>query len=189
MTNVTTVTTGMVRLSYVNLLQPYAHQPGADPKYSVTVLVPKTDVQTKALIDAAVNAAKQNGVSKTWGGVMPPLVAVCVHDGDGTRPSDGMPFGDECKGNWVFTASSKQQPGIVDANIQPLLDATKIYSGVYGRVSVNFFPYFNSGKKALAVGLTMCKFCKMANRSAIKFQLKKSLAQRYPVHLPRQLMR
>ena len=117
------IVTGQVRLSYVNLLKPYARE-GQEAKYSATILVPKTDTATKARIDAAINAAKQDGPAK-WGGVIPPIVAIPVHDGDGVRPSDGMPFGEECKGHWVFTASSKNKPQIVDLKNKPRLYPTE----------------------------------------------------------------
>jgi hypothetical protein len=146
-------TTGKVRLSFVHLFTPYANQPGQEPKYSTTILVPKSDIATKQKIDAAIQAAMQDGVSSKWNGVRPPVIAIPVHDGDGVRPSDGMPFGDECKGHWVFTASSKQAPGVVDLGINPILNQTEIYSGVYARVSVRFFPYTNSGKKGIGCGL------------------------------------
>lgn len=149
------ITLGEVRLSYCNLFQPRAQQPGQEPKFSVTVLVPKSNTQAKAAMDAAVNAAIEQGVSKCWNGVRPPMPAVCIHDGDGTRPSDGLPFGAECKGHWVFTASCKadRAPFIVDANVQPVLQQSEIYSGIYGRVNVSFFPYANSGKKGIGCGL------------------------------------
>ena len=57
--NNTTVTVGEARLSYVNVFQPYAHNAGQDPKFSVTILIPKTDIKSKAAIDAAIEAAKQ----------------------------------------------------------------------------------------------------------------------------------
>lgn len=151
-TNPTHVVTGKVRLSYAHVFQPYAQRQDQEAKYSTTVLVPKTDTQTKALIDAAIEAAKQAGASK-WGGAIPPLLAICVHDGDGPRPSDGMPFGDECRGHWVFTASSKQPPKVVDANVQDILDQNEVYSGCYARVSVDFFPYNSNGKKGIGCGL------------------------------------
>ncbi|WP_418427936.1 DUF2815 family protein [Anaerotruncus massiliensis (ex Liu et al. 2021)] len=151
--NQNTVTTGEVRFSYTNLFKPRAQQEGADPKYSTTILVPKTDTATKAAIDAAINSAIEQGVGKCWGGVRPPRPAVCVHDGDGPRPSDGQPFGDECKGCWVFTASSKNPPFIVDRGVQPILQQTEIYSGMYGRANVTFFPYANSGKKGVGCAL------------------------------------
>lgn len=150
--NLTHVVTGKVRFSYMHVFQPYAQQQGADPKYSTTILVHKSDLQTKALIDAAIEAAKQQGASK-WGGVIPPILAICVHDGDGVRPSDGMPFGEECRGHWVFTASSKQPPKVVDAQVQPVLDQNEVYSGCYGRASVDFFAYNSAGKKGVGCGL------------------------------------
>lgn len=151
--NNNTITIGEVRLSYCSLFQARAQQQGAEPKFSTTVLVPKSNLQAKAAMDAAINAAIEAGVSKCWNGVRPPQPAICVHDGDGPRPSDGQPFGEECRGMWVFTASSKQAPFVVDANVQPIIQQADVYSGMYGRVSVNFFAYFNSGKKGIGCGL------------------------------------
>lgn len=147
----TRVVTGEVRFSYVNLLKPRASMQGGEEKYSVTILLPKSDVATKQRIDAAIEAAKQVGKSKSWNGVIPPMVSIPVHDGDGVKPSDGMPFGEECKGHWVFSASTKvdQPPVIVDINQNPIINPTEIYSGMYGRIAVNFGPYSNAGKKGI----------------------------------------
>jgi len=154
--NSTRVVTGEARLSYVNLLNPRAPLSGGEPKYSVTILVPKSDVATKQRIDAAIEVAKQIGKDKKWNGVIPPMVAIPVYDGDGVKPSDGMPFGEECKGHWVFSASSKvdQPPKIVDANLNPIMDPTEVYSGMYGRVAVNFAPYAAQGKKGIGCYLS-----------------------------------
>lgn len=151
--NPTNVTTGQVRLSYVHLFKPHANQPGQEPKYSTTLLIPKSDIATKQRIDVAIQAAIQAGVTGKWNGVRPPQVPTPVHDGDGVRPSDGMPFGPECKGHWVMTASSTQQQAIVDANLNPIIDQSEVYSGMYARVNVNFFAYFNTGKKGVGCGL------------------------------------
>lgn len=146
------ITINGVRFSYCHLFQPQ-QRPGQDPKYSVTVLVPKTNTGAKAAIDQAVNSAIEAGTTKAWGGVRPPQPAMCVHDGDGVRPSDGMPFGDECKGCWVFTASSKDQPFVVDSQVQSIIDPTQVYSGMWGNVSVGFFAYNSNGKKGIGCGL------------------------------------
>lgn len=151
--NVLGLTTGKVRLSYVHVFTPYSSQAGADPKYSVTILLPKSDVATKQKIDMAINAAIQEGVASKWNGVRPPMLSTPIYDGDGVRPSDGMPFADECKGHWVFTASSKQAPQVVDLGINPILNQSEVYSGMYGRVSVRFFPYSSNGKKGIGCGL------------------------------------
>lgn len=152
-TNPCTLTTGEVRFSYLHVFQPYAQQQGAEPKYSVTLLIPKTDVATKGLIDAAINAATNNGVGSKWNGIRPPQLRISVHDGDGGRPSDGMPFGDECKGHWVVTASNKNAPFVVDANVQPILQQNEVYSGMYGRASITLFPYASNGRKGVGCAL------------------------------------
>lgn len=149
----TQVVTGKVRLSYAHLTKPYAHQPNQEPKFSTTLLIPKSDVATKQKIDAAMQAAIQQGVTDKWNGARPPIIAIPIHDGDGTRPSDGMPFGEECKGHWVMTASSKSRPEVVDLNLQPIMSESDIYSGMYARVSMNFFPYAVQGKKGVGCGL------------------------------------
>lgn len=149
------ITTGKVRLSFVHLFKPYAFQPGQEEKYSTTILVPKSDVATKQSIDSAIAEATERGVKDKWNGVRPPVLNIPVYDGDGVRPSDGMPFGDECKGHWVFTASAKADypPEVVDKHVQPILNQSEIYSGVYARVCVNFYPYMFGGKKGIGVGL------------------------------------
>ena len=58
MDNVMNVTTGEVRMSYVHLFKPYAAMQGQEEKYSVTVLVPKTDTDTMNRIQAAIEAAQ-----------------------------------------------------------------------------------------------------------------------------------
>ncbi len=148
------VMTGKARLSYVHLLTPHANSNGGEEKYSVTILVPKADAATKRRIDAAVEVAAQKGAKELWGG-RPPRIAVPVYDGDGVRPSDGMPFGEECKGCWVFTASAKadRPPQVIDAATNPLIQAGEVYSGMYGRAIVSFFPYAAQGKKGVGCGL------------------------------------
>lgn len=151
-TNSTTVTTGEVRLSFVHLFQPHANQPGQEPKYSTTILIPKTDAATMQRVHAAINAAVEKGVAGIWSGARPPQPKTPLWDGDGVR-QNGEPFGPECKGHWVLTASSKQQQQVVDAQMGPVIDQTRVYSGVYGRVNINFFPFSNSGNRGIGAGL------------------------------------
>lgn len=155
MNELTNVTTGEVRLSYVHLFKPYAHQPGQEEKYSTTVLVPKTDADTMSRIHAAIEAAKQRGISEKWNGQCPPILPTPVYDGDGVRPSDGMEYGVECKGHWVFTASAKVDypPEVVDSQGNPIINQSEVYSGMYGKVNVNFYPYAFGGKKGIGCGL------------------------------------
>lgn len=150
----TNVTTGEVRLSYVHLFKPYSAQPDQDAKYSVTILIPKSDTATKARIDAAIAAATQRGSQDKWNGVVPPILKTPLSDGDGVR-QDGTPFGPECRGHWIMTArsSADRPPEVVDAQLQPILSQSEVYSGIYGRVNVEFFPYFNAGNKGIGCSL------------------------------------
>lgn len=147
------VLTGEVRLSYCSLTTPRAVQQGAEPKYSVTMLIPKTDAATKADIDQSIQAAVAEGVAKAWNGARPANIRVPIYDGDGVRPS-GEAFGDECKGHWVMTTSSKLKPQVVDiSNISCELSPSDIYSGMYARVTFRFFAYSNSGNRGVGCGL------------------------------------
>lgn len=145
-----TIVTGEARLSYVNIFTPRTSQNGGDPKYSITVLIPKTDIATKQAIDNAIQQAMQEAINN--GIQLPPSPAIPIHDGDGIR-QNGEEYGTECKGHWVFTASSKNKPEVVDTNVQPILSPTAVYSGCYGRVSVRFYPYNSNGRKGIGCGL------------------------------------
>ena len=146
------VVTGKVRFSYVSLMMPKMDLNGKE-KYSVTALLPKSDIQSKQAIDAAIQQAIADGTNGIWKGLVPPQIPTPIHDGDGVK-QDGTPYGPECKGHWVFTASTNAnpqypKPEIVDATGQSILQATEVYSGMYGRLSVTFAPYFSAGKKGI----------------------------------------
>ena len=143
-----------VRFSFVNLLSPKAPQSGGDPKYSATILLPKHDLAGKQRLDAAIEAAIQAGIPSKWGGVRPAQPNIPIHDRDGLRPG-GEPFGPECKWHWVFTASANLNypPQVVGSDLQPIMNAAEIYSGMYGNVSIRTFPYFAVGKKGVGLGL------------------------------------
>ena len=86
-----------------------------------------------------------------------------IYDGDSVRPSDGMPFGDECKGHYVLTASTKADypPEVVDQNLNPIINQSDVYSGIFARVSVSFFAYSYAGKKGIGCALNVVQ--KMAD--------------------------
>lgn len=148
----TKVLTGECRLSYANLVTPRAVQQGGEEKYSVTILIPKTDVATIADIRASIEAAALKGINEKWGGVRPQIASI-LHDGDGVKPDAGTPYRDECKGHWVLNASSNNQPQVVDqSNLKCQLAPQDIYSGMYARVTLNFYAYKNR-KTGVGCGL------------------------------------
>jgi hypothetical protein len=151
----TRVVTGKVRLSYVHLFEPYSNSPEQEAKYSTTILIPKSDTVTLDKIRAAQAAAAEDGKTKTFGGRVPTNLKTTLHDGDEEADLERNP---EYAGHYYMAMSSKTRPGVVDADLQPVLDPTAVYSGCYARVSINAFPYSNSGNKGISFGLNNVQF-------------------------------
>lgn len=148
----TKVVTGKVRFSYCNVWEPREPQGGGDPKYSVTLLIPKSDTVTVKKIFDAMMEARENYCARNGANSLPQKPNHTLHDGDGTRDS-GEPYGPECAGCYVITVSSKQKPVIVDAFRNEITDPAEVYSGCYGRAAINFYGYNSSGKKGISAGL------------------------------------
>lgn len=143
-------TTNLVRLSYVNVFDPKENQQGVK-KYSVTCLLPKSDVDGYKSLMAAINAeiaAEKDGKLK---GVIQPKLP--IHDGDGASPT-GQAYGEECKGHWVFTASAGENypPQIMDQRVQPIMDRSLVYSGCWAHVALSIYAY-NNQSKGIGFGL------------------------------------
>ncbi len=146
-TNNTKVVTGIVRLSYEHVWEP-ASINGSNPKYSVSLIIPKDDVKTIAAINQAVDNAIKDGAAK-FGGKIPPKGALKLPLRDGDTERD-----DEAYRNAYFVnANSTTAPQIVDRAVQPILDRNEVYSGCYARVSINFYAFNSNGNKGVACGL------------------------------------
>ena len=150
--NPTKVITGVnTRWSYVNAWESKSINGGA-PKYSVSLIIPKSDTKTIEKIQAAIQAAYDEGQGKLKGnGKSVPALSVLktpLRDGDAERPDDEA-YAD----SYFINANSGTAPGIVDADRQPILDRSEVYSGVYGRASINFYAFNSNGNKGIACGL------------------------------------
>ena len=149
----TKVITGVnTRFSYANVWEPKVPLGGGKPKFSVSLIIPKSDTKTIAAINDAIQAAYEEGETKLkgTGKVVPPLdsLRVALRDGDKDRPGDPA-----YANSYFINANSDTAPGIVDANCNPILDRSECYSGVYGRASINFYAYNSNGSKGIAAGL------------------------------------
>ena len=155
--NPTKVITGKsTRFSYLVVNEPKAIN-GGTPKYSVSLIIPKSDTETVAKIKKAIEQAKKDSVSK-WGqsklkgnGKSVPTLKVLktpLRDGDEERPDDPA-YAD----SYFINANSATKPGVVDADCQPILDTSELYSGIYGRASINFYAFNTNGNKGIACGL------------------------------------
>jgi hypothetical protein len=139
------------RWSYANVWEPKSIN-GGTPKFSVSLIIPKSDTKTVAKIKAAIEAAYHEGESKLKGNgkTVPPLAALKtpLRDGDAERPDD------EAYANAYFiNANATTAPGIVDVDCNPILTRSEVYSGVYGRASISFYAFNSNGNKGIACGL------------------------------------
>jgi len=152
MVNPTKVITGPHTVfSYLNANEPKAIN-GGTPKYSVSLIIPKDDTVTLSKIRAAIQAAYEEGAAKLKGNgkSIPALDAIKtpLRDGDKERPDD------EAYANAYFVnANSTTKPGVVDADRQPIIDTSELYSGIIGRASISFYAFNSNGNRGIACGL------------------------------------
>lgn len=146
------ITTGKVRFSFCNVFEPKAQGDNGELKYSLMLLIPKSDTATLGKIKEAIAETREEYCRRNGASALPANPITPLHDGDGLKPNSGEPYGPECKGHYVMNVSSKNKPGIVDRNRQEIIDPSEVYSGCYGRVSINFFGYSNK-KKGIGAGL------------------------------------
>lgn len=150
--NPTKVITGPeTRWSYANVWEAKSIN-GGQPKYSISLIIPKSDKRTIDKIQAAIKAAYEEGQSKLKGnGKSVPALSVLktpLRDGDTERPDD-----EAYKDSYFINANSSTAPGIVDADRQVIIDHSEVYSGVYGRASINFYAFNSNGNRGIACGL------------------------------------
>lgn len=144
----TKVVTGVVRFSYLNVWEPKAIDEGQEPKYSVSLIIPKSDKKTLKKINQAIENAKTQGKSDKFGGKIPSNLKTPLRDGDEERPDD------EAYANSYFVnANCKTRPGLVDQSGNKIIDQDELYSGCYGHASITFYPFNTSGNKGIACGL------------------------------------
>lgn len=143
----TKVVTSKVRFSYAHVFEPSAIEEGQTKKYSVSLIIPKSDTKLVSKIKAAIKAALEEGKAK-FGGKIPANYKNPLRDGDEERPDD-----EAYKDSYFINANSVRKPGIVDENLDPIMDQDEFYSGCYGRASINFYAFNVSGNKGVAAGL------------------------------------
>lgn len=143
----TKVITGKVRFGYVHVFEPSAAQEGGKEKYSVSVIIPKEDEKTLKAVEEAIKAALDLGLHDKFGGKPPKVYKNPLRDGDTERDDEVY------AGCYFITANSDNKPSIVDRDLNPIMDRDEFYSGVYGRASLNFYPFNVNGNKGVACGL------------------------------------
>ena len=140
------IVTGKVRLSYAHIWEPVSIN-GGDEKYSVSLIIPKSDKKTVSDIKKAIEDAKEDGKAK-FGGKIPANLKLPLRDGDIERPDD-----EAYANSYFINANSKDKPQIVDRNVQAILDQSEVYSGCYARVSISLYAFNSNGNRGIACGL------------------------------------
>lgn len=149
--NPTKVVTGICRFSYANLWEPKAMDENSKAKYSVSLIIPKSDTKTLDKVKAAIQAAYEEGKNKLSNGKSVPTlnsIKTPLRDGDIDRPDD-----EAYANSYFINANSIIAPGIVDADCQTILNHSEVYSGIYGRASINFYAYKTNTARGIACGL------------------------------------
>lgn len=140
------------RWSYANVWEPKSINGGA-PKFSVSLIIPKSDTKTIAKIKAAIEAAYAEGESKLKGSSksVPALSAIKtpLRDGDKERPDD-LAYA----GSYFINANSATAPGIVDADLNPILHID------HAALGEGFF-------QAAKVGVLLAEHCRPLPQSGI----------------------
>lgn len=149
----TQVRIGEVRFSFAHVFTPRANNDGKE-KYSCSVLIPKTDMAAFNTVKDAILAAQNLGKSSKWNGKIPVNCKTPLRDGDTERDDPVY------AGHWFINASANasQRPAVKvmeGGSIQDALDEDDFYSGCYGAVVLNFFPYDSNGNKGVGAGLNV----------------------------------
>lgn len=144
----TKVITGKVRFSFLHVFEPYAMEEGQKEKYSASLIIPKSDKKTIDKIKKAIDAALEDGKTSKFGGKIPAKYKHPLRDGDEEKPGEEV-YAD----SYFINANNYTKPGLVDKNLNPIIDKEDLYSGCYGRASITFYAFNVSGNRGIAVGL------------------------------------
>ena len=175
----TKVKTGLVRLTYAHLAEPYAFDEKNTPKYSTGMIISKDDKYTIDQIKANYEEAVEFGVEDFGQGFRakatpllrkPGTIEGLLVDGD---EDDKYAGNSDYKNSWILTAKSATPPLIMavekgERKLEPEEIAEIVYSGCYAKVLFNFYPY-SKAKKGIACGLnSLCKIKDGDSLSGIK---------------------
>lgn len=137
------------RLSYANIFEPRSFN-GQEPKFSVSLLIPKEDKQTLKVISDAIAEAKERDKDKRWKGKVPANLRTPMRDGDEDRPDD-----ENYAGHYFLNANAdaKRPPRLMTRVKGEVATEEDLYSGCYAVAIVNFYGYNTAGNQGVGCGL------------------------------------
>ncbi len=149
----TVVRTPKFRVSFPSVFEK-SGPPGTDPsklKYSVVMLFTldeiNKDPKQKVLWEQMLLAAKDCAGEK-WGNKIPQGLTSPFRNGTEKDQYEG--YGE---GVIFLTAKSERRPGIVDANVNRIIDPEDFYPGCFAHADVNPYGWSYMGKNGISFGL------------------------------------
>ncbi len=140
----TKVVTDVVRLSYAYVWEPKSIN-GVE-KYSASIIIDPDDKDTLEKINNGIDAAIEEGTKKFDDYVTDKsLLKLPLRNGDEMME-------DAYRGKYFINANSIIQPQVVDRNLKFILDHDEVYSGVFARVSLRFYPFNKGGNMGVGCG-------------------------------------
>jgi hypothetical protein len=137
-----------VRLAYVHLEEPRAAAEGADPKYSVTCIIPKAHPQV-----AEMKAAMKAAVAAKWGDKPPKGLRSPLRDGDELDDSGNRMRGDEFADAYFLNVSSRKRVDVIAGTKRTPATSEHMRSGNYASVKAGFYAYDQAGNRGVGCGL------------------------------------
>lgn len=131
------------RLDFVHVFEPWALRQNYEPKFFVTLIIDKTDINTFLTIRNAITQAYEIGKWKLQVALQD--IRYPLRDGDAEKP-DNLAY----KNCWFINATRSGEfraPAVCDIEKKAITDRSQLYSGVWGRISVSFVAYCRGNQK------------------------------------------
>lgn len=167
------VVTGEVRFAFVNLFEARSGPDGGKPQWGLVIMIPKDTAEGKEtykLLKEAEKDAITSKPAKAWGGKLPRGLKSVIKDADTTgddeaslKIQDHVEKYPEFAGHWYLSVNRKavtnagrkmSPPFVVDRRREDIEDETEVYSGCWGKVSVDAYCYAASGNNGVTFGLS-----------------------------------
>lgn len=135
------VKTPVFRVSFPNVFEASSYN-GGEAKFGLTMCF------DNATDRGEMERILKEAAHEKWGAKLPAGLRNAFRKGEEKGELQG--YG---PGITFAAATSKQKPGVVDANVQPILDRSEFYAGCYARATVTAYAYDKNGNKGVAFGL------------------------------------
>lgn len=145
-----TIVTPKFRVSFPKVFKPEINKLSGKSEYSVVALFDKSADMTK------LKAAAKAAIEEKWGtdpAKHPKNLRSPFRD-QGEKAKDGVLPPGHVEGAVFLNLKSTQKPGVVDEQVQPILDESVFYAGCYAIAAVSVYAYDQAGNRGVGIGLT-----------------------------------